>query len=326
MLRQLFGSRPAECAGGGAGAAGGDTHDFSYYLKCLIGGSLACGVTHTLVCPLDIVKCKIQADPTKFKGMGSTFKYMLQTEGVGWTTLGWLPTCIGYHLQGLGKFGFYEIFKDLYGGALASAVGEEKAFKLRTVKYGFASASAELIADTMLCPFEAVKVRMQTSATGTFPTSFGPAFSQINQNEGINGFYKGLAPLWARQIPYTIMKFVVFERTVEFIYKTILGKGRDEFGRGFNLSMTFAAGYIAGVVCAVVSHPADTLFTAYNKKQTSEPFMQGIKKIYAETPAGGLWKGLIPRIFMVGTLTGLQWWIYDTWKTACGLQATGVTK
>jgi len=26
---------------------------------------------------------------------------------------------------------------------------------------------------------------------------------------------------------------------------------------------------------------------------------------------------------MIGTLTGLQWWIYDTYKTAMGLQASG---
>ena len=26
---------------------------------------------------------------------------------------------------------------------------------------------------------------------------------------------------------------------------------------------------------------------------------------------------------MVGTLTGLQWWIYDSFKTVAGLQASG---
>ena len=37
----------------------------------------------------------------------------------------------------------------------------------------------------------------------------------------------------------------------------------------------------------------------------------------------GLWNGLGARIIMVGTLTGLQWWIYDSFKVACGLQTTG---
>jgi solute carrier family 25 phosphate transporter 3 len=33
----------------------------------------------------------------------------------------------------------------------------------------------------------------------------------------------------------------------------------------------------------------------------------------------GLWKGLVPRIIMIGTLTALQWFIYDTVKVVFGL-------
>ena len=41
-------------------APGSDVHDMSYYQKCMIGGILSCGLTHTMVCPLDIVKCRMQ--------------------------------------------------------------------------------------------------------------------------------------------------------------------------------------------------------------------------------------------------------------------------
>ena len=37
---------------------GQDVHDMSYYSKCMIGGILSCGITHTVMCPLDIVKCR----------------------------------------------------------------------------------------------------------------------------------------------------------------------------------------------------------------------------------------------------------------------------
>lgn len=37
-----------------------DVHDFKYYQKCMMGGILSCGITHTIVCPLDIVKCRMQ--------------------------------------------------------------------------------------------------------------------------------------------------------------------------------------------------------------------------------------------------------------------------
>ncbi len=79
-------------------------------------------------------------------------------EGFFGLTKGWAPTLIGYSLQGLGKFGFYEIFKNFYGGIL----GEENAYLYRTTLYLLASASAEFFADIALAPWEATKVRIQT--------------------------------------------------------------------------------------------------------------------------------------------------------------------
>ena len=73
-------------------------------------------------------------------------------------TKGWAPTLIGYSLQGLGKFGFYEIFKNFYSGIL----GEENAYLYRTSLYLLSSASAEFFADIALAPWEATKVRIQT--------------------------------------------------------------------------------------------------------------------------------------------------------------------
>jgi solute carrier family 25 phosphate transporter 3 len=55
-------------------------------------------------------------------------------------------------MQGFGKFGFYEIFKDVYAGI----VGPENALKYRTVGFLVSSACAEFIADIFLCPMESV--------------------------------------------------------------------------------------------------------------------------------------------------------------------------
>jgi len=46
--------------------SGSDVHDLSYYQKCMMGGILSCGITHTLVCPLDIVKCRMQVSDSTF--------------------------------------------------------------------------------------------------------------------------------------------------------------------------------------------------------------------------------------------------------------------
>lgn len=88
--------------------------------------------------------------------MGDTFSIIRSTEGLKGFRLGFLPTMIGYHLQGLGKYGFYEVFKDLYG----KVVGPENAAKNKTLGYAISSACAEVIADVLLCPWEAVKIRI----------------------------------------------------------------------------------------------------------------------------------------------------------------------
>lgn len=68
---------------------------------------------------------------------------------------------------------------------------------------------------------------MQTSAKGAFPTSAVAGFNQIKATEGTNGFYKGITPLWGRQVPYTIVKFVAFEKIVQAFYKNVFTKEKS---------------------------------------------------------------------------------------------------
>lgn len=67
---------------------------------------------------------------------------------------GWAPTFFGYSIQGMFKFGLYEVFK-VYYSALA---GDEKSYEYRTTLYLISSASAEFFADIGLAPLEAAKV------------------------------------------------------------------------------------------------------------------------------------------------------------------------
>jgi solute carrier family 25 (mitochondrial phosphate transporter), member 3 len=60
---------------------------------------------------------------------------------------------IGYSCQGFGKFGFYEMFKDVYKWMLGP-----KAAQYQTIGFLASSACAEVIADTFLAPFEAVSI------------------------------------------------------------------------------------------------------------------------------------------------------------------------
>merc|ERR1712193_410108 len=279
-----------------------------YYLKCMIGGALSCGLTHTAVVPLDLVKCRMQVDAAKYPSLGKGLKVTVAEGGVKALARGWAPTLIGYSMQGTCKFGFYEIFKNLY----SNAMGEEGAYQNQVVLYLAASASAEFFADIALCPMEAVKVRIQTS---DYSSTLRDCFPRMKAEEGNGTFFKGLKPLWMRQIPYTMMKFACFEKTVVALYQYVVPKPRDQCSKSEQLMVTFAAGYIAGVFCAIVSHPADNVVSVINKNPGKTA-----GEIFKEM---GLWnactKGLPARIIMIGTLTALQWFIYDGVKVALRL-------
>jgi len=110
-----------------------------------------------------------------------------RNEGVRGVFFGWSPTFVGYCLQGGGKYGFYEVFKYLYG---------EKAFPNmnKTAIFLGASASAEFLADIALCPFEAIKVRMQTTLP-PFANTMREGLSKVIKAEGYAGFVPASPPI-----------------------------------------------------------------------------------------------------------------------------------
>ena len=110
---------------------------------------------------------------------------------------------------------------------------------------------------------------MQTSEIGTFPTTAREGWPKMMAEGGWAGFYKGLQPLWFRQVPYTMVKFGAFENTVKFVYNNILTAPKSSYSKATQLSVTFASGYWAGIFCAIVSHPADTIVSYMNKAKGS---------------------------------------------------------
>uniref|UniRef100_K4ACY5 Uncharacterized protein n=1 Tax=Setaria italica TaxID=4555 RepID=K4ACY5_SETIT len=238
-----------------------EMHTPLFYATCALGGILSTGLTHLAVTPLDLVKCNMQVDPSKYRDIPSGFGVMLQEQGLGGFFKGWMATLVGYSCQGACKFGFYEFFKKCY----SDIAGPDNAERLKTLIYLAASASAEVIADVALCPMEAVKIRVQTQPG--FARCLTDGLPKIVQCEGAFGLYKGLLPLWGRQVPYTMMKFACFETIVEMVYKHAVPKPKDQCSKPLQLAVSFAGGYIAGVFCAAISHPADNLVSFLNNAQ-----------------------------------------------------------
>lgn len=300
-------------------------HPLDYYAKCCLGGVLACGVTHSAVVTLDVAKCRAQAHSKAGrwpKSLVAGLRKIGAEEGWAGATKGVAPTFIGYGAQGFFKFGFNELFKDIYTKLMGDEWAHGPAWK-KMVLWGAASGSAELFADVALCPFEMTKVKMQVSLPGTapqFPGKFGPAWAYMKANKAETRFpFGSLAPLWGRQVPYTIIKFVGFYQTQDMVYKYLessMGRKKSSFNEGTQLAITFGCGYWAGIFCAIATQPMDNLVSmkgiAENKDKPWGTMAKEMGTVNLFT------KGLGTRIIMIGTLTGLQWWIYGSFKSYMG--------
>lgn len=354
-------------------------HSFQYFVYCFLGGIVA-GLMHLLVAPIDILKCRVQVG--EYRSFKDSFVHLFRVEAGGsvYRALplffrGWLPMLWGYCIQGSIKFSLYEIFKYVLlivilepsvkvkaaaaaaGGvtnSLASSPPARVSGVYQFFVFLFSSCLAEMIADLGLAPWEAVKIRMQTSPS--FPAHLRSALPRMWETEGLHGFYKGLVPLWSRQVPYTMIKFSSFEFVVvglQSLFHSLGITDTEEPGVLGKLVISLFAGVVAGLLCGVVSHPADTVLSKMNQRSSAPTSsavpalantladtqcgsvghgragaahggaMHGVLEVMRELGWRGLWKGLAPRLLMVVSLTALQWVTYDGFKVWAGLATSG---
>ncbi|KAG7560144.1 Mitochondrial substrate/solute carrier [Arabidopsis thaliana x Arabidopsis arenosa] len=244
----------------------------AYFAACTVAGMLCCGITHTAITPLDVIKCNMQIDPLKYKNITSAFKTTIKEQGLKGFTRGWSPTLLGYSAQGAFKYGLYEYSKKYY----SDIVGPEYAAKYKTLIY---------LADS--------------------PAVYLMVYQRSSNPKASAGYTKAL--------------FLSGDARFHLIYKKVMPTPKEECSKPVQLGVSFAGGYIAGIFCAVISHPADNLVSFLNNSKGAT-VADAVKRL-------GLWgmftRGLPLRIFMIGTLTGAQWVIYDAVKVLAGLPTTG---
>lgn len=282
------------------------------YASFALAGAMGCGLTHGAMTPIDVVKTRIQLEPTVYnKGMISSFRQVISKEGAGALLTGLGPTVLGYSLQGAFKFGGYELFKKTF----IEQLGFETASKYKNSVFMGSAALAEFFADIALCPLEATRIRLVSQPT--FANGFIGGFTRILKEEGVGSFYNGFTPILFKQIPYNIAKFLVFERAAEAIFGFV-GKPRADLSQGTLTAINLSAGIIAGCAAAIVSQPADTLLSKVNKtkKAPGQSTVGLLAQLAGQLGFRGSFAGLPTRLVMVGTLTSLQFTIYGSLKAA----------
>ncbi|KAJ5181211.1 hypothetical protein N7491_000766 [Penicillium cf. griseofulvum] len=184
-------------------------------------------------------------------------------------------------------------------------LGAEKAKQNRTAVYVVSAGCAEFFASVALFPLEATRIRLVS--THGFANGLIDGFGKILKNEGIGAFDSAFGPILFKQVPYTITKFVAFERVSEAILSQF---DKSQMSAGASTAVNLGSGLISGFAAAIVSQPADTMLSKINKTK-------GLP-VAGDLGLRGSFAGLPTRLFMVGGLTAGQFAIYGDIKKFLG--------
>ncbi|XP_063098557.1 mitochondrial thiamine pyrophosphate carrier isoform X3 [Cavia porcellus] len=174
-----------------------ETHEFSAHFVC--GGLSACTAT-LAVHPVDVLRTRFaaQGEPRVYKTLQDAVVTMYRTEGPLVFYKGLAPTLIAiFPYAGL-QFSCYKSLKRAYDWAIP-ADGKQTG----NLKNLLCGSGAGIISKTLTYPLDLIKKRLQVGGFEHARAGFGQVRSyrglldctkQVLQEEGIQGFFKGLSP------------------------------------------------------------------------------------------------------------------------------------
>jgi len=278
-----------------------------------VSGAAGCSFTHSLVIPLDVVKTRIQTEPSRFSGNLLEGAGQIQrTEGWQALLLGWQPTLLGYLYYGITVYPGYEFFKRLF----ITLAGPALAASFRAPLVLLAGASATVIACLGVCPAEAIRIRMvaDSSLRGQ---GLAEVLSVVSEQDGLWSLYDGFSTILVRQVLFGMMKFLVFDYFGDFVLD-LFPELTEQVET--QLFVSLLSGAVAGVVSSIVSQPADTVLSKLNQEGGRKSFLGVAGEIYSTLGLGGFFLGLGSRSIWAGCIISGQFFLYDVCKSLLGMQ------
>ena len=235
------------------------------------------------------------------------------------------PTLIGYLFEGSIKFGVYEVTKPIIRSFLIWSAAVSNMAWLNSKFLGFVMCGfmAGTAASIMLCPMEALRIRLVAEPEFAATGSSIDCFMKMINNEGIMGLWKSMTSMLFKQVPYTITKNVSFDILTTYAYVMVAGLGREICG-GTKIVIPIVSAMIASVLSCISSQPGDMLLSVMNAHKGKLTTRDHVKNIMKENGVGGFFVGIRERFVHVGLMVTLQLLIYDFVKRLVGITATGL--
>ncbi|CAH2351976.1 mitochondrial nicotinamide adenine dinucleotide transporter 2 [[Candida] railenensis] len=271
-----------------------------------------------VVCPLDVVKTRLQAKGKKStRGFVGEFTHIVHKEGLRGLYRGLVPITIGYLPTWTIYFTIYERAKKFYPGFMEEKFGLE----MDSVNHFCAALTAGMVSSIAVNPIWVVKTRLmiQTSNKKGTETSHYKgtidAFKTMYKEEGIRVFYSGLIPSLFGLLHVGI-HFPVYEKLKEVtgctrpalpLSATSHESDEIDFNHGPNhllLRLIFASS-LAKMIASTITYPHEILRTRMQLRSSKEPYgtvhegqdkgklLKTLFKIYQKEGLKGFYAGYV---------------------------------
>jgi solute carrier family 25 S-adenosylmethionine transporter 26 len=172
-----------------------------------------------------------------------------------------------------------------------------------------AAACADVFACAVRNPLEVLKQQMQAGLhENTYST-----ISHIWREEGLRGFFAGYWATVARDIPFDMLQFALYEGSRTFVMT-------QQEGEPLTSVQTCGCGCVAGTVASGLTTPVDVVKTRMMTQGSNvaaairiDSTTQGLYRIAMDEGFAGLWRGVGARCFYNG-MGGIV--MFGTFETA----------
>jgi len=227
--------------------------------------------------PFDVTKLRMQTGWSS-QGLFRCLQSVTQQEGVRALWKGASPALASALLENATVF--------TVNGALKRVVQEDPNHNLL---HFFASGGISgFFSCLAMCPAEVIKCRLQRAPDP--PATPFHALKEVLLVEGPRGLWRGLPALWTRDIPFNFFFFGFYES-----YSHLFRRAYHlDSNAPLPFSAVFLSGGFAGMSGWSIVYPADIIKSQMQFRNSSEGYLECVRRIVAAQGWRGMYRGLLP--------------------------------
>jgi solute carrier family 25 phosphate transporter 23/24/25/41 len=189
-----------------------------------------------------------------------------------------------------------------------------------------AGASAGTTACLACYPLDLVRTRLTTELEGKeHYRGIVDAFSKIARNEGLAGFYSGIAPTLLVAVPNFAISYTVYGTLKEYtldddLFYNLRRIDADSGEPKLGLFLTVLCGAASGILASCITFPMDTVRRRMQIQCLHVPVEERLKahqhfySIVAKEGAPAIYRGITPELLKVVPMVGTMFLVYEWTK------------